>query len=524
MKTQIWWIVYSHEKKEINLPVQETLITKELQKVVLKTICEYPTHTPPEITVTLQNIGKKVSQEEIFQVLYSISPDKNWNRASTEDIKKEILSYVWTLEAQILFLLPTKQKETTIAEFNQMRLQNKQSKVHKDVVRHLQSLLMVDGKNLAKFRKFEKELSYQNDIDPNIQASWALRILLLNLDPDKISSVNEISTILITQFKEKFPVMSEKVGKTIQRLCERLIEKYIPQSITENKVKELLGLHKSIYETYRKGTESESTHIEYSDQNKLINNIISRLKELQENINESTEGGFVSKLFSGKIKNKEQVIKIISNVISSLEQVTDLNSKTNKLSTDKLFLIQKLQSDLENIVMVKSQLESDLYNLNEKLRELEEKNKNIEKELHDKAEALEKAYEKVASLQQRVDTISELETKANFLREELSAAKEIVIRLYSRVNKIKTDLLKQQEKPKNQKQVIIHHSVVSASAKGLPEAGKSGPVSSEQHLALSPKADTPQAGSTQQLTTSTEQEKSQTRSTAEVLPVKTQNN
>lgn len=439
-------------QKELKLPVQETIITKETQKIVLKTICEHPTYAPDEITATLQNMEKKISKEEVFQVLYSISPDKNWNRASTEEIQKEILNFTWTLEAQILFLLPTKQKETTIAEFNQMRLQNKQSKVHKDVIRHIQSLLLVEGKNLVKFRKFEKELSYQNDLDANIQASWALRLLLSNLETSNAFSINELSSSLLNQFKEKLPMLSEKVGKTIQRLCERFLEKYLPQNVTEQKFREFIELYKSIYNTYKTGMEKEAMPTEYQDQNKIINRIISELKELEENISESTEGGFVSKLFASKIKNKGEVAKIIDNVISSLEQVTDLNNRTNKSGSEKILIIQKLQSDLENIVIVKSQLENDLYNLNEKVKEQEEKDKSIEKELHDKAESLEKAYEKVASLQQKVDTMSELESKANFLREELSSAKEIVIRLYLRVNKLKADLLRQSnDKLKNQK-------------------------------------------------------------------------
>lgn len=437
------------------MPVQETIITKETQKIVLKAICEHPTYTPDEITATLQSMEKKVSKEEVFQVLYSISPDKNWNRASIEEIQKEILNFTWTLEAQILFLLPTKQKETTIAEFNQMRLQNKQSKVHKDVIRHVQNLLLIEGKNLIKFRKFEKELSYQNDIDANSQASWALRLLLSSLETSRVSSVNEISSLLLNQFKEKFSILSEKVGKTIQRLCERLLEKYLPQNVTEQKLREFLELYKSIYNAYKTGIEKEAALAEYQDQNKVINKAILELRELKENLSESTEGGFVSKLFASKIKNKGEVTKIIDGITSLLEQVIDLNNKTSRAGSEKILIIQKLQSDLENIVIVKSQLETDLYNLNEKIKEQEEKDKSIEKELHDKAESLEKAYEKIALLQQKVDTISELESKANFLREELTNAKEIAIRLYLRVQKLKADLLRQSnDKLKSQKAAI----------------------------------------------------------------------
>ena len=153
------------------MPTQEIqTVTKDTQKIVLKTICENPTCTLEELNLMLKSSIKKITQDEILQIIHSISPNKNWHRANQEDIQKEILEYVWVLETQVLFLFPTKQKETTIAEFNQIRLQNKQSKAPKDLIRHIQTILSVDGKNLAKFRRFQKELSIQSDIDINIQA------------------------------------------------------------------------------------------------------------------------------------------------------------------------------------------------------------------------------------------------------------------------------------------------------------------------------------------------------------------
>ena len=165
------------------MPIQEIqTLTKETQKTVLKTICESPTLSIEELTLLLKSKIKNITQEEVLQVIHSISPNKNWHRATADDVQKEILNYLWTLEAQILFLLPTKQKETTIAEFNQIRLQNKQSKASKDLIRHLQTLLSVESKNLSKFRKFQKDLSVQNDLDMNIQAAWLSRTILANLN------------------------------------------------------------------------------------------------------------------------------------------------------------------------------------------------------------------------------------------------------------------------------------------------------------------------------------------------------
>ena len=90
--------------------------------------------------------------------------------------------------------------------------------------------------------------------------------------------------------------------------------------------------------------------------------------------------------------------------------------------------------------------------MKESLKTLEEKNFTNEKELQDKAESLEKAHEKIAILQQKVDQLPEMEGKVSNFREELNTAKDLAVRLYSRLNKIKTDLSKQApEKHKNHK-------------------------------------------------------------------------
>ena len=94
------------------MPIQEIqTLTKETQKTVLKTICESPTLSIEELTLLLKSKIKNITQEEVLQVIHSISPNKNWHRATADDVQKEILNYLWTLEAQILFLLPTKQKK-----------------------------------------------------------------------------------------------------------------------------------------------------------------------------------------------------------------------------------------------------------------------------------------------------------------------------------------------------------------------------------------------------------------------------
>jgi len=436
------------------LPIQETqTITKETQKAVLKVICESPTLTIEELSTLLKSRGNKISQEEILQVLHSISPSKNWHRATQEDVQKEVLEYLWTLEAQILFLLPTKQKETTIAEFNQIRLQNKQSKVLKDIIRHLQSILTVDGKNLAKFRKFQKDLSFQNDIDINIQTSWLIRRITSDLNITLVTSCQNLPTLIANQLRERFPTISEKAGKTLQRICEKFVEKYFPKNISENKLKEIVTSYQTIFHNYKKGSETEtSTQSEFYDQNKLTQNIIETLYEVQNIVKESHEGGALSKLFAGKLRNKEGIIKKIDEVINSLNQVCELSNKSNKVSNEKTLLVQKLQSDYENIVLVKSQLENDLYTQKEKIAQLEEKVSSLDKDQHDKAESLEKAHEKIAAIGQKLELIPELEAKANMLREELNIAKDIALRLYRRVGKIKSDLLKQHsDKTKNNK-------------------------------------------------------------------------
>ncbi len=427
------------------MPTQEIqTVTKETQKTVLKTICEYPVIGIEELVLLLNSRGKKVSQEEVVQIFHSISPNKNWHRASQEDIKKETLNYLWTLENQILFLFPVKQKETTVAEFNQIRLQNKQSKASKDLIRYLQTLLSVEAKNLSKFRKFTKDLSLHNDIDPNIQATWMLRIVLAELRSDSIDSNEMLVSTLVKGLKEKSSVLSEQVNKTIQRITERFVEKYFPKNVSISLLRELISDYQSAYHKYEAGTEGEIIPKgEFQDHNKLVQEIVEHLKEAQEIINESHEGGFLGKLFAGKVKNKEGVIKKIEDAISLISHLSELNNNTNKANNEKILLVQKLQSDYENVLIVKSQLENDLYNLNENLKSLEEKSSVTDRELQDKTESLEKAYEKIAMLQQKVDKIPEMEGKVNSFREELAVAKDLAIRLYSRLNKIKADLFKQ---------------------------------------------------------------------------------
>ena len=428
-------------------------VTKETQKNVLKTICELPVIGIEELVLLLNSKGKKVSQEEVIQVLHSISPNKNWHRASSEDMQREILDYLWILESQILFLFPTKQKETTVAEFNQIRLQNKQSKVSKDLIRHLQILLSVEAKNLSKFRKFVKDLSIQSDVDPNIQAMWLLRMLLAESNLNLVTSNEELISALINNLKEKSSVISEKVGKTIQRITERFVEKYFPKNVSSDFLKELILRYQSIWKSCESGTEHEVVlRGEFQDQNKLIQEMVGSLKEAKEIINSSHEGGFLSKLLSGKVKGKEGVIKKIDDAIDLIGQLNEIHNKANKSINEKILLVQKLQSDYENIVLVKSQLENDLYNLKENLKALEEKHSVSERELHDKAESLEKTHEKIVVLQQKVDQIPEMEGKVSTFREELNTAKDLAVRLYSRLHKIKTDLSQQShEKHKNYK-------------------------------------------------------------------------
>lgn len=434
--------------------LEVTPITKETQKIILKVMCEHPTLGAEELSAFFKTSEKKISQEEVLQVLHSISPNKNWHRATKEEIQKEILEFLWIFEAQVLFLLPTKQKETTIAEFNQIRLQNKQSKIQKDIIRHLQSLLQIENKNLAKFRKFEKELSYQNDIDANTQAMWAVRIVLAGLNLTTVNEVQDFPAILINQFKEQFPILQEKVGKTISRICERFIDKYFPKNISVVQLKELISIYQNIFRTHKGGISPELTsQTETFDQNKTIQKAVEELNSLQDVVSKSEEkNSFFSRFFSSPLRGKEGIITKIDAVIGLLNQINDLNSKTNKTTNEKVLLLQKLQSDYENIVLVKNQLENDLYNLNEKYREAQEKITDSEKELQHKTDSLEKAHEKIAYLQQKVNEIPELESKTNILREELSTAKDISLRLYQRINRIKADLHKlNNDKPKTHK-------------------------------------------------------------------------
>ena len=426
------------------MPLQEVqLVAKDTQKLILKTICEFPSAGLEELIHILTSRGKKVSRDEVIQVLQGISPDTNWHRASQEDMKKEILKYTWTLENQILFILPTKQKETTMAEFNQLRLQKNQPKVTKDLVRHVQSLLSVDGKNLARFRKFIKELSPQSDTEYTVQVLWLLRLSLANLNADLVSSVDELPELLVEQLKEKAPLVFDNTGKTSQRLAEKFVEKYFSTNLTTESLKKVISEFQSTYREYESGDQPELTQQGESDYNKLVQEMIEKMEEVQDVVTKSHEGGFLGKLFSGSLKNREGIIRKVDGVKSLINKLQDFSGKTNKVANEKVLLVQKLQSDYENLLVVKSQLENDLYTLNESFKSLEEKSSSMQKELKEKNESLEKAQERINSLQSRVDQIPELESKVNMLRDEFSVAKEISVRLYSRVNKMKSDLLKQ---------------------------------------------------------------------------------
>lgn len=423
---------------------QSQIITKETQKTILKAICDNPTLPVEDLSVSLKSKLTNISEEDIFQVIYTISPNKNWNRATQEELQKEILNYTWTLETQILLLLPVKQKETTIAEFNQIRLEHKQSRVTKDIIRHLQAALMVDGKNLAKFRKFYKDLAMQLDLDPDIQASWLVRLILVTMKNYNLNNLQELSSFLINELKDKHQLLNQKVSKNLQRICERFVEKYFPKNLTEPKLKELISSYQSIFSKYETQAESDSLHgPTLKDQNKLIFNAIEQLKQLQEIVLESHEKGFFGRLFSGSIKNKGGIIGKIDEVISLVNEINELNDKTNKTINDKSLLVQKLQSDYENMLLIKNQLEHDLYNINEKFKTFEEKSSRNEKEFQDKVSSLDQAHERINNLQQKVDEIPQLESKINLLREELSLAKSIAISLYSRITRLKDDLLKQ---------------------------------------------------------------------------------
>lgn len=429
----------------MRLAAQEVqLVTKETQKFVLRAVCEHPTYSIEELTLHLKNVGKSITHDEVLQVLSSIAPNKNWSRASVEEVQREILEYLWTLEAQILFLLPVKQKETTIAEFNQLRLRNKQPKISKDLIRHVQSLLMVEGKSLSKFRKYEKEQTILSDVDPTTQAVWSFRMLLCSIDSSTITNLQEFSNRLLREFREKYPILAEKVGKTIQRITERFIENYFPKSVSDLRLRELINLYQSIYGVYKKkGVEGEVlTHKEFQDQNKIVQNAIEELNSIQKIVNKSHEGGFVSKLVSGKVKNREDIVSAIDKIITSLNELIALNNSTNKANMDQALLVQKLQTDYENILLVKNQLDNDLYDAKDRLKFLEDKKVELEKELNDKTESLERAHEKIAELQQTVDRIPEYENKQNMLREELNTAKEIAMKIHRRIEKLKSDLQK----------------------------------------------------------------------------------
>ncbi len=435
-------------------------ITKETQKLILKTLCEFPTCTTEELVQLLQKRDKKILAEEVIQVLHTISPTKNWHRATQEEIQKEILDYVWILEAQILFTLPTKQKETTIAEFNQTRLQNKQSKISKDLVRHIQTLLMVDAKNLSKFRKFQKELVFNSDTDPNTQGTWLVRLILGDVSIEKVSSVQELATLISEELKEKYPTIAEKVGKTLNRISDRFVEKYFLKTLSESQLKELISKYQSVLKSYRSSDSRENvSQSELQSQSKVIQNIYNELNQVKIVVSESCEGSFLTKLFVGKLKNKEAILKKVDDVINFLNQLEDSNEKTNRANNEKVLLMQKIQSDYESIAIIKNQLENDLFNLNEKVRDLSEKSSSLDNELHNARESLEKAHEKIASLQQKADTMPELESRVNVLKEDLTVAKDISLRLYQRLIRIKSDLLRTNdkgEKVKTTKQNGVH--------------------------------------------------------------------
>lgn len=420
------------------------MVNKDIQRSILKMLSESPALKLEELYLLIKNSNKNITQEEITQVIHGISPTKNWQKSSEEEVQDELLKYIWTLETQILFLFPVKQKETSVAEFNQIRLQNNQSKASKDLIRHIQSLLMVEAKNLSKFRKFQKDHALQDELDPNAQAMWAIRLIIGSIKTESISSASELSSLLISQLKENFPELSTKVGKTLQRICERFTEKYIPKSISDTKLKELVSSYQETYNTYKKMSEGEiATNPEVQDQNKAIKNIIEKLQNIQTEIKESHEGGFLSKLFSGQVKNREGIIQKINEVVNSLNEVTEQSNKTSKANNEKLLLVQKLQSDHEALILLKSQLENDLHCMNEKLNASEERNTSLTKEQHLTTESLEKSHEKIADLQQKLETASSQTEKTDSLRQELSTAKDISLKLYARINKLKLDLLKQ---------------------------------------------------------------------------------
>lgn len=425
------------------------MVNKDTQKSILKAISEFPSLKPEELFLIIKNTNKNITQEEVLQVIHGTNPTKNWQKLSEEEIQNELLRYVWILETQILFLFPAKQKETSVAEFNQIRLQNNQSKASKDLIRHIQSLLMVEAKNLSKFRKFQKDHSIQNDLDPNTQAMWATRLIISSIKINSVSSANELSSLLISEFKERFPELSNKVGKTLQRICERFTEKYFPKSISDMALKELISSYQDTYNTYKKISEGEiPTSSESQDQNKVVKGLVEKLQNIQTEIKESHEGGFLSKLFSGQVKNREGIIQKINEVINSLNEITEQNSKVSKVNNEKLLVVQKLQSDYEALILLKSQLENDLHSINEKLNASEERNTSLAKEQHLVTESLEKAHEKIADLQQKLEVTSGQSEKSDSLKQELSTAKDISLKLYTRINKLKSDLLKQDKTEK----------------------------------------------------------------------------
>lgn len=422
---------------------QEIVLTKEIQKTVLKALFEQPTFSIEELTLSLKEKEKNISQDEVFQSIQSLYPEKNWYSMTADERRKQILTFLFTLESQILFVLPAKQKENTVSDFNQFRLKNKQTKASKDIIRHLQSILMVDGKNLSKFRKFEKENELQNDIDANTQMLWAIRITFLNLNLEKLMSTQGLSQLLISEAEVKFPEISKKVGKTVQRITERFVERYFMRDLSLEDLKETISLFQEINKNYCNGVEVELViKDESTNQTKLIHGLTQKIEDLKNIVNKSHEGGFLGKLFSGTLKNKEGILKGLEEILSGLNNLEDSGNSTNKVNEEKALIVQKLQSDYESVLLSKNQLEFDLKKALAENKTIEEKYKSVEKELQDITDSLEKSHEKLASQQRKVEQVPELENKSNILREELNFAKDISVRLYKRVNKLKAELLK----------------------------------------------------------------------------------
>lgn len=430
------------EEKEKKVALQETpLVTREIQKIVLKAMCDTPTMSIEELTLSIKNKGKEVTVEEVTHVIRGISPTEKWHKASSFETLSVKLDYIWTLESQILFLLSTKQKENSLVELNQVRLKSGQPKVSKDLVRHLQSVLMVEGKSLSKFRKFEKEHSLTEDVDVNAKALWSIRLILSQIDLNSLSEVQKLPVLLADSFAERFPSLAGEVGKTLQRICERFVDRYFDRSLTSSELKSLVQKFQSAYDSYKKGSETTlSENKETVNQVKLINNSIEKLEEIKRIVAESHEGGFLSKLFSGSVKNREGVEKASDEVIEILQELVEANNSSASTTSENALLFQKLQADYDNVLLAKGQLEAELLEYKEKSESLELKNKELMNECQDATTSLEKAHEKIADLQQNVDKLSTSEENSSKLKEEFKLSKNMTVKLYKRINRLKQDL------------------------------------------------------------------------------------